>query len=722
MTNPDAQLIIKSQIWNKDNVELIDYQNENAQKFFRIVNTSGTLIKKNKEIKFQIGDNLKNSEYDLVKIKRNDIGRYIINCGTVSQNLAELVDQEGVFMVYKGLTLNNLNKIKKMRLYKLSQGDIIKLGRIYLKVLEIHLNKDKQKNKETSRNTILHSSYSNSIIINNQQIIKGMYSPKVRNQKYSQILFNNNNSLLTSKKNKINNNISIDLFAKRKVMPLFPRINSSNDLFVLKKYNPKKIKLKSSIALGDLIMKKTNQNNNNNNIPKTKPVCRICYGEETNDENPLISPCICKGSLKYIHYICLRNWLNSKIEEELNDDSYENNPNCISYNRKDISCELCKVKYPDYLIHNNIYYNILFYKPIFEEYIIFESMKDSIVKNRNYHIVSLDNKDFIVLGRASECELSIPELSVSRNHCLIHKDNGKLYLEDNISKFGSLVLIQNKNMIVNDFMSLKIQVKKTYIRFKLEIPFSFSWNCCGREDTKERLDYQIQNKKAFNLMSCFVIKEDNNNILESDNNDDNEKDKKEKKEIELIDKESEVNDNKHSVKEKKEKEKENENLIDDNNIVEIVENNKLININNIGNEEKKEIEKENKNAILNVKINEDNSRTDNNINQKNNISILVNNALNNHFKKISIKRGSHANLELPKLDHINMDNISYSFLLDKNLNKINIRSDDNLIKILPNINPTDITSKNNINKKLVFPSREESKESIKIGNNNKIKK
>ena len=46
MTNPDAQLIIKSQIWYKDNVELIDYQNENAQKFFRIVNTSGTLIKK----------------------------------------------------------------------------------------------------------------------------------------------------------------------------------------------------------------------------------------------------------------------------------------------------------------------------------------------------------------------------------------------------------------------------------------------------------------------------------------------------------------------------------------------------------------------------------------------------------------------------------------------------------------------------------------------------
>ena len=156
-------------------------------------------------------------------------------------------------------------------------------------------------------------------------------------------------------------------------------------------------------------------------------------------------------------------------------------------------------------------------------------MKSSIVKNKYYHVLSLDNKEYISIGRATESDLSLAELSVSRNHCLIHKEKGKVFLEDNTSKFGTLVLIQNKNMIVNDFMSLKIQVKKTYIRFKLEIPFSFSWNCCGREDTKERLDYQIQNKKAFNLMSCFVIKEDNNNILESDNNDDNQKEKKKKK-------------------------------------------------------------------------------------------------------------------------------------------------------------------------------------------------
>lgn len=29
--------------------------------------------------------------------------------------------------------------------------------------------------------------------------------------------------------------------------------------------------------------------------------CRICLGDDNDHENPLISPCICTGSLKFIH-------------------------------------------------------------------------------------------------------------------------------------------------------------------------------------------------------------------------------------------------------------------------------------------------------------------------------------------------------------------------------------------------------------------------------------
>ena len=48
-----------------------------------------------------------------------------------------------------------------------------------------------------------------------------------------------------------------------------------------------------------------------------KKICRICYSEENTDskeapEIKLISPCKCKGTSQYIHFSCLRQWLESK--------------------------------------------------------------------------------------------------------------------------------------------------------------------------------------------------------------------------------------------------------------------------------------------------------------------------------------------------------------------------------------------------------------------------
>ena len=37
-------------------------------------------------------------------------------------------------------------------------------------------------------------------------------------------------------------------------------------------------------------------------------ICKICYsGEE--DNTPLIKPCLCKGSVKYVHQHCLQQWI-----------------------------------------------------------------------------------------------------------------------------------------------------------------------------------------------------------------------------------------------------------------------------------------------------------------------------------------------------------------------------------------------------------------------------
>ena len=762
MSKSNTQLLIKTKVWQKENIELIDYLNTDTIVSQYQTYNSGVIRRDNQLVTFHPGENLPKTDKDLIQVTKNNItGKYIINCGTWSKNLEKLVDEVGVFMIYKGSIIQDLHNLRGKHTYKLSQGDIIKLGRIYLKVLDIHIKKEnKEKDDKNNNNkikskykgTMIHSSSSSCMFINGQQIIKGAFSPKWMNynSKHSQIIFNKNdlnfsNSMLTqrqNKKKKDQDSFIIDLFSKKKLTVL-PRINSSNELFVLKKFTSKKNKMKTP---KDIFLKKPIE------LPKNKPTCRICYGDNYNDENPLICPCICKGSMKYIHYLCLKSWLNAKIEEELSEDETEkDNMECITYNKNSICCELCKTKFPDYIIHNNIYYNILFYKPKFQEYIIFESMKVGRDKTKYYHVVTFDDRDFINIGRANECELSLTELSVSRFHCLINKENGQALLEDNTSKFGTLVLVQNKNMIVNEDTPLRLQVNKTYIKFKLELPFSFGLDCCGNQDTVEnnKYEYHIQNKKGFDILSFFSIKDDANIWGIDDDNEEeikndianqkvneinpnvaetrskNEKEKEKEKGKDLIDKDNEnednnniglnlniINDidNKNNINndnnliEEDKKGKEKESLIDKS-----IVNEKNDNNNNL-NEDVVEIESENKNDLISKEQNKEDKKEENAENKdKNAINIVPKKLNTTRIKKISIKRGKNEPKDLPKLNQINSENnkhnISEPLMPDNNRNQgknnimIQKSKENNTKKNKSNFDQTNsfINIKNNLN-------------------------
>ena len=58
----------------------------------------------------------------------------------------------------------------------------------------------------------------------------------------------------------------------------------------------------------------------------TNNTCRICLDEESSSENPMIHPCKCNGSMKFIHRNCLQTW------RETN-------------NRAFYECDICKYKY-----------------------------------------------------------------------------------------------------------------------------------------------------------------------------------------------------------------------------------------------------------------------------------------------------------------------------------------------------------------------------------------
>ena len=671
----NSELSVSCTIWDKEVYELIDYYNTNMTKTKLSVNSSGVLSRQEKEITFTPGENLEKKENDLLRIKKNEeTGKYSVDCGTWSKDLNKLIDEDGAYIVYRGLSLKEEENTYSSRYYKLSQGEIFKIGRIYFKVLDIHASKNKfNKNgfningdESTLKGSGKGDNY-NSIIINGQEIIRGAFKKNDDKKKFNKDLYmsgrakpvKNSFFKIENSKNDDNMNKFSEITVK-----LNGKQNSDMELFSLTK-RPKKMIEKLSgkkipkVKHSSKVEEKMEKTTENNPLQQKTRLCRICYGEDSTIDNPLIYPCICKGSMKYIHYECLKNWLNSKIEEDISVDDENNEIEVISYNRKDISCELCKEKLPDYIKYNNRFYNISFYKPKFNEFIVLESMRADKHRAKFIHIISFDTKDSINIGRANECELSIAELSVSRYHCIIHKDEGDIFIEDNSSKFGTLILVQNNNLIISDTLPLNLQINKTFIKIKIPTITGCSLLCCKEQPAMEQLkfNYQIQNRKGLDILSYFIMKENDDN--EEDDDEENENNNIENKEIkdDINNKNNDNDNNSASINLDNINDKKKNDLIDDDN-----ENNKVPSIkidddNDNDNEVKVEDSiNDNKSNLIDKDDNEESNKNNNidNINiekdknDKINKSIISENnkiANSTRIKRISIKKDDN---DLPK--------------------------------------------------------------------------
>mmetsp|Transcript_10915 Transcript_10915/g.11058 ORF Transcript_10915/g.11058 Transcript_10915/m.11058 type:complete len:95 (-) Transcript_10915:924-1208(-) len=79
---------------------------------------------------------------------------------------------------------------------------------------------------------------------------------------------------------------------------------------------------------------------NQSRMSENQSLCRICFSDHHSDEDPLISPCKCAGSLKHVHLVCLRTWLSRKENVMMTDA-------VISYSWRAFHCELCKSEFND---------------------------------------------------------------------------------------------------------------------------------------------------------------------------------------------------------------------------------------------------------------------------------------------------------------------------------------------------------------------------------------
>ena len=240
-------------------------------------------------------------------------------------------------------------------------------------------------------------------------------------------------------------------------------------------------------------------------------LCRICYGEEETQDNPLVQPCICSGSMKYIHLNCLKTWINTSVNIKLESTEY-----CNVYTYKPAECELCKTTFPDFIRHKGKLYEILDFYNDFNSFLIFECITQDKSQSKYIYVVNLDiPSNRINIGRGHSSNIILNDISVSRLHCFlnINKKAKKIFISDNNSKFGTLILVQTDKIFLTLELELFLQVGRTYLQILLKRPMTL-FGCCGVSEKKNSDFYYLQNNDKHKFEYKLTVKTEGNDFHE----------------------------------------------------------------------------------------------------------------------------------------------------------------------------------------------------------------
>ena len=395
--------------------------------------------------------------------------------------------------------------------YELNVGDVIKLGRVSLILTKIHLQKNKKNNNDSGNNLNKKENNKKNNDNDNDKIVKDIYSEfhlKVLFNKINidkdilkKIKTNNSNeqTINNNSNNNENNSINGTSFLLNEETKKSKKYNNKylsdktlknnqqhmNEEIMTSKINKKLNNTYNSIKRNSKLSFNDSQNNKENNSAHYESksfsdkisICRICYSDEEEIKSPLLNLCKCSGDVKYIHLSCLSHWLETK-SKILN----LSNNICKQLFFNKIHCEICKEKYPEIIFDLIKRKTYQVYKPeeifsslnnIYNNYIVFESF-ELINQKKLIYIISFDEKNAISIGRGQDCDVRLGDVTVSRMHSLFvrTKDN-KIIIKDAGSKFGTLILLQAKKVLISNKI-LSIQIGKLYLNLCVQF---FNLNC-----------------------------------------------------------------------------------------------------------------------------------------------------------------------------------------------------------------------------------------------------
>eukprot|EP00929_Paragymnodinium_shiwhaense_P023627 TRINITY_DN14755_c0_g1_i1.p1 TRINITY_DN14755_c0_g1~~TRINITY_DN14755_c0_g1_i1.p1 ORF type:complete len:420 (+),score=68.69 TRINITY_DN14755_c0_g1_i1:208-1467(+) len=189
--------------------------------------------------------------------------------------------------------------------------------------------------------------------------------------------------------------------------------------------------------------------------------CRICFTGGS-EENPLVAPCQCKGSITHVHLECLRHWIAASRLDMMGGEGG-------SFLYRPVPCELCKAVYPTYVKVKEERVPLVEVPKTVPPFIVLENLvRDSqYYSGRGLHVISLYDKEFLRIGRGHESDVRIADVSISRCHATIGFDDGRFVLEDTNSKFGTLVALRRPRRLCYD-RPVSIQIGRTVLSMNLQ--------------------------------------------------------------------------------------------------------------------------------------------------------------------------------------------------------------------------------------------------------------
>lgn len=201
----------------------------------------------------------------------------------------------------------------------------------------------------------------------------------------------------------------------------------------------------------------------------------------------------------FLHIECMKHWLNTKrTVKDYNDNT------CIIYTWKIVSCELCKQPYPHTIHFKDKSVCILEYdEPKDEPYIIFESYPKEGSKNetqKSIYVCKMRDKKLIRMGRAQQNELRIHDISISRNHAEIAIKDGKMFIRDNKSKFGTLILMKSPEDIPTAPDTIfSYQIGRTVLVFNTQKKKSLCSSFCMKWSKSKTGETELKKNKRKEL-------------------------------------------------------------------------------------------------------------------------------------------------------------------------------------------------------------------------------